>query len=153
MLGKIVRFLHQMWIEPFRIDKLKVKPLEEGTETSGEPEDVFKHGDWVVLGFIEPTKPMDWDDFTFELYFESEPILEKAFSILKKKLEERGYEIERAYKPLFYAESPKPRVWYIVKKRGKPIAYCDLVIPEPEYSEEPYAELVTVCMNVPKKPK
>jgi len=153
MLGKIARFLHQMWIEAFKVGKLKLEPLEEPIETSGEPEDVFEHGDCVTLGFIEPTEPMDWDEFERELYSNEDEILEKAFRILKKKLEKRGYEVERTYKKLFYVEpASKPRVWYIVKKRGEPIAYCDIVISELEYSSEtPYAELSTVCFSAPKE--
>ena len=145
------------WIEPFKVDNLRLDPVEEGTETSGLPEEVFEEGDWVVLGDIEPEKPMDFDEFSTELYFAQEEILSKAFKILKRKLEQQGYEIELSDRPLFHATpAEKLRIWYIVKKYGKPIAYCDLVITEPEMTETkegvmPFAELTTVCISVPER--
>ena len=145
------------WIEPFKVDNLRLDPVEEGTETSGLPEEVFEEGDWVVLGDIEPEKPMDFDEFSTELYFAQEEILSKAFKILKRKLEQQGYEIELSDIPLFHATpAEKPRIWYIVKKHGKPIAYCDLTISEPdiyeiEERERPFAELSTVCLSLPQR--
>jgi hypothetical protein len=153
VFNALLRLLHAVWTEPFRVDDFVFRPVEYGTETSGMPEDVFKHGDWVTLGYIEPARPMDWDKFLNELFFVQWDILEKAFDIMKSKLERLGYEIEISPRPLFYVEpGDKPRIWYIVKKRGRPIAYCDLVVSVGE-GEEPYAELSTVCMKVPKKSK
>jgi len=151
MLKVLKRLVCAIWTNPFKIDDLKFEPVEEGTETSGYPEDVFEQGDWVTLGFIEPERPMDWDEFLESLYREEKEILRKTFETVKRNLERRGYDVEKSYKPLFHVEpADKPRIWYIVKKRGKPVAYCDIVIHEGE-GERPYAEVSTVCMSVPEK--
>jgi len=150
-LTEFIRNICALWINPFKVRNLRVDVVEEGTETSGHPEDVFEKGDWVVLGYIEPAKPMDWERFSKELLFNERKILEEAFEYIKRNLEKKGYEVERTNRKLFYVSpEEKPRVWYIVKRRGKPVAYCDIVIREGE-GEEPYAELSTVCMPVPKE--
>jgi hypothetical protein len=75
-----------------------------------------------------------------------------VFSVLKSELERLGYEVKRSRGMLFLADGDEPRIWYIVKKEGKPVAYCDLFISEGEEEEdrEPYAELTTVC-EVPRR--
>jgi hypothetical protein len=146
--GKIAgRVNSSALIEPFRVGDFVVR----GSETSVTPEDIFRRG-WATLGFIEPARPMSWGEFREklheELYFAEENILERAFDIMKRKLERLGYEVERSRRMLFLADGDEPRVWYIVKKRGRPVAYCDLTISEGEEEEdrEPYAELLTVCV-------
>lgn len=150
MLKVLKRLVCAIWTNPFKIDDLKFEPVEEGTETSGYPEDVFERGDWVTLGFIEPERPMDWDEFLETLYPKEEEILRDVFRMVERNLKKRGYEVERSFEPLFRVSEPQPRIWYIVKKRGKPVAYCDIVIHEGE-GERPYAEVSTVCMSVPEK--
>ena len=149
---------HGIWTIPFRTERLKFIPIEEGTETSGHPKNVFEHGDWVVLGFVEPTRPMDWEEFLDTLYPEREKILERVFEGVRSNLKKMGYDIERSYKPLFHVEEweYKPSVWYVVKKNGEPIAYCELIILEGEIGlprSRPYAEVSIVCLKVSKSSK
>jgi len=146
---------HGIWTRPFRTEKLKFRPVEMGYETSGHPKEVFEHGDWVTLGFVEPTRSMGLEEFSDILYFEREDIIERVFEDVKRNLERMGYSIERSYRPLFHVEEweYKPRIWYIVKKGEKPIAYCDLIISSGEIAEpgEPYAEVSTVCIRAPSR--
>ena len=117
------------WIDRLVINnKWVIEPIEEGTETSGEPEEVFKHGDWVDLGYIKPTKKMSWEDFLDELWWDSSTILKRAFEKLKEKLRARGFEVVESREPLFYFEGENPRLWYRVFKQGMAVAVCDLVV-------------------------
>jgi len=154
MLGALERLICGIWTDPFKVNNLRFEPVEEGTKTSGHPEDVFEKGDWVTLGFVEPEKPTNWDEFEEDLFEKEEEILKKAYKEIKRHLEKQGYRVVMTPVPLFYATpEEKPRIWYVVKKNGKEIAYCDIFISYERLEEEsePYAEVSTVCMHVPEK--
>jgi len=133
-------------LEPFKVGKLQFVPSVDPSETDGTIEELVEVGDWITLGYIEPTKTMKYDDFLDSLYDVIRNTLEKVFDKIKRELEEAGYEVERSGRPLFYVSKAKDRIWFKVKKNGVDKAYCEVT-----YDDEPEglnSEVYVICEPV-----